>query len=251
MFGLKQWILGVKMRVEAVLFDLFDTLLLLDKHEAYYPPSLARLYGFLVKNGISVSFEDFKRVYFEVRDKLYSESRESLEEPHFNLRVSQTLQRLGHNFDVSDPVIVGATMAFADEFMRYVSLDADALDVLQKLHGKYKLGLVSNFAIPECGWKLLEKFGLEKFFDVVIISGEINRRKPSTEIFEKALKALGVKAWRAVFVGDTLDLDVMGPKRTGMKTVFIERRPMEENADVKPDRVITRLSELLVALEDC
>jgi len=239
------------MLVEAVLFDLFDTLLLLEKHEAYYPPSLRRLYDFLVKNGISVLFEDFKRVYFEVRDNFYSESRKSLEEPHFNLRVSQTLQRLGYNFDVSDPVIVGATMAFADEFMRYVSLDTDALDVLQKLHGKYKLGLISNFAIPECGWKLLEKFGLKKFFAVVMISGEINRRKPSAEIFEKALKALGVKASRAVFVGDMLDLDVMGPKKVGMKTVLIKRRHMEENAEVKPDKAITRLSELLVVLEDC
>jgi len=54
------------MQVEAVLFDLFDTLLLLEKPEAYYPPSLRRLYDFLVKNGINVSFEDFKRVYFEV-----------------------------------------------------------------------------------------------------------------------------------------------------------------------------------------
>jgi len=239
------------MQVEAVLFDLFDTLLLLEKPEAYYPPSLRRLYDFLVKNGINVSFEDFNRVYFEVRDKFYSESRESLEEPHFNLRVSQTLQRLGYNFDVSDSVIVGATMAFADQFMRYVSLDTDALDVLQKLHGKYKLGLVSNFAIPECGWKLLEKFGLKRFFDVVIISGEINRRKPSAEIFERALKTLGVKASRAVFVGDMLDLDVMGPKKVGMKTVLIKRRCMEENANVKPDKVITRLSDLLVVLENC
>jgi len=239
------------MQVEAVLFDLFDTLLLLESQEAYYPPSLRKLYEFLVENGVNVPFEDFSKVYFEVRDKFYSESRESLEEPHFNVRVSQTLHRFGYDFDVSDPVVVGATMAFAEEFMRYVSLDKDALDVLEKLHGKYKLGLISNFAIPECGWKLLDKFGLKRFFDVAVISGEINQRKPSPEIFQRALKALGVKASMAIFVGDMLDLDVMGPKKVGMKTVLINRRPMEENADAKPDKVITRLSELLAVLEDC
>jgi len=242
---------GRKLRVEAVLFDLFDTLLLLEKYEAYYPTSLRKLYEFLLKNGVNVSFENFSQVYFEVRDKFYSESRESLEEPHFNLRVVQTLQRLGYNFDVSDPIIIRATMAFADEFMNYVSLDAEALDVLQKLHGKYKLGLISNFAIPECGWKLLEEFGLTKFFDAVMISGEINRRKPSPEIFKRSLKALGVEASKAVFVGDMVDLDVMGPKSVGMKTIFIKRRPIEENTDVKPDKVITSLSELLTVLEDC
>jgi len=152
------------MQVDAVLFDLFDTLVLLQSQEGYYPPSLKRLQEFLVKNGVNVPFEDFMRVYFEVRDKFYSESRKSLEEPHFNARVSQTLHRLGYNFDASDPVVVGATMAFADEFMHYASLDKDALEVLQKLHRKYKLGLVSNFAIPECGWKMLDKFDMKGFF---------------------------------------------------------------------------------------
>jgi FMN phosphatase YigB (HAD superfamily) len=244
-------ICGAEMQVEAVLFDLFDTLVLLKSQEAYYPPSLRKLHEFLVKNGVNVSFEDFSRVYFEVRDKFYSESRKSLEEPHFNIRVLQTLQRSGYNFDVSSPIIVGATMAFADEFMRHVSLDANAFDVLQKLHGKYKLGLISNFAIPECGWKLLDKFGLRRFFDVVVISGEVNRRKPSPEIFERALKVLGVEASETVFVGDMLDLDVLGPKKVGMKTVFIERRPLEHDVDVKPDYVIKGLNELLALLADC
>jgi putative hydrolase of the HAD superfamily len=234
------------MKVEAVLFDLFDTLLLLESGEVYYTPSLRKLHECLVKNGINVSFEDFERVYFEVRDKFYSES---LEEPHFNVRVAQTLKRLGYKSDVFDPIIKGATIAFAEEFMRYVSLDEEAINVLQKLHEKYKLGLVSNFAIPEYGWKLLDKFGLKPFFDAVIISGEVNRRKPSPEIFEKALEALGVKASGAVFVGDMLDLDIIGPKSVGMKTILIKRRPIE-NMDIKPDRVITHLSELLSVLED-
>lgn len=237
------------MNVKAVLFDLFDTLLLLESDEVYYPPSLRRLCEFLVKNGFYVPFEDLRRVYFEVREKILSESRKSLEEPHFSVRVSQTLQRLGYNLDVSDPVVVGATMAFADEFMRYVSLDDDAFDVLQKLHGRYKLGLISNFGIPECAWKLLEEFHLKMFFDVVIISAEVNRRKPSPEIFEDALKALAVEASEAVFVGDRLDFDIMGPRRVGMKTVLIKRRPVE-NAHVKPDRVIARLREVLAVLED-
>jgi HAD superfamily hydrolase (TIGR01509 family) len=239
------------MQVEAVLFDLFDTLLLLESQEAYYKPSLRKLYDFLVKNGVNVLFEDFCKVYFEVRDKFYSESRKSLEEPHFNVRVAETLHRFGYDFDVSDLVVVGATMAFADEFMRYVSLDNDAVDVLEKLHGKYKLGLVSNFAIPECGWKLLDKFGLKRFFDVVVISGEVNQRKPNPEIFQRALKTLGVKASKAVFVGDMLDLDVIGPNKVGMKTVFIERRPVEYDVDVNPDCVIKSLNELLALLADC
>jgi len=238
------------MQIEAVLFDLFDTLVLLDSEEIYYPQALHKLHGFLIKNGIAVPFEDFSRAYFEVRDKFYSEARTSLTEPHFSVRVSQTLKRFGFKFAVSDPVVAGATMAFSDEFTRFMRLDEEAVTVLDKLYGKYKLGLVSNFAIPECCWKLLEKFGLKKFFEVVMISGEINRRKPSPEIFRRALKALGVEAQRAVFVGDMLDLDVRGPQSVGMKTVFVKRRQINDGLGIKPDKIITRLSELLPVLED-
>jgi len=239
------------LRFEAVLFDLFNTLVLVEDDQVFYAPSLKSLYNFLVKNSINPPFDDFNRVYFEVRDEFYSESRKTLEEPHFNVRVAQTLGRLGYNLDASDETVNGATSAFADEFMRYVRLDEDAPYVLQKLREKYKLGVVSNFAIPECCWRLLEKFGLKAFLDTVIISGEVNRRKPSPEIFEKALKTLNVTASRAIFIGDTPSLDVEGPKNVGMKTVLIKRKTTKETVNIKPDCTITSLKELLATLETC
>jgi len=239
------------MRVEAVLFDLFNTLVLLESDEVFYTPCLRRIHEFLARNGINIPFEEFRRIYFEVRNRLNAETEKSLEEPHFNVRVSLVLQRFGYNFDVSSPIVVGATMAFTDEFMKYVHLDPDTINVLRVLHGKYKLGLVSNFAIPECAWRLLDKFGLNEFFDVVLVSGAINKRKPGSEIFERALKALGVNSSEAVFVGDMLGLDVKGAKNVGMKAVLIERRPAEEILNVKPDRVIKSLRELFLVLDNC
>ena len=240
------------MQVDAVLFDLFDTLLLLQGGDAFYEPSLKKLHEFLVENGINIALENFRRVYFEVRDELYAEVEESLEDPHFNVRVSRTLQRLGYDFDVSSPIVAKGTSVFADEFMRYLRLDDDALQVLQKLRGKYKLGLVSNFAIPECAWKLLDKYNLRVFFDAVLVSAEINKRKPSPEIFERALKVLDVNASKAVYVGDMPGSDVRGAKNAGMKAILVDRgRPLERTVDVEPDNVITSLKELLTILEDC
>ena len=240
------------MQVDAVLFDLFDTLLLLQGGDAFYEPSLKKLHEFLVENGIDISFENFKRVYFEVRDELYAEVEESLEEPHFNVRVSWTLQRLGYDFDISSPIVAKSTNAFADEFMRYLHLDDDALQVLQKLRGKYKLGLVSNFAIPECAWKLLDKYNLRVFFDAILVSAEVNKRKPSPEIFERALKVLDVIASKAVYVGDMPGSDVRGAKNAGLTAILVDRgRPLEKTVDVEPDNVITSLKELLAILDDC
>lgn len=233
------------MQVEAVLFDLFDTLVLIEKNKDYYTPSLIKLHDSLAKNRVNIPFEDFKRAYFEVRDRLYADTEKSLDEPHFNVRVMQVLQQFGYDFDVSAPVIKGATKAFADEFMHYVHLDNNAIDVLEALRREYKLGLISNFAIPECAWRILEKFDLKKFFDVIVVSGAINKRKPSPDIFEKALNTLDVEASRAVFIGDMVGLDVIGAKNVGMKSVLIERRPSREGRHIEPDRIIKSLRELL------
>ena len=251
------------MRVDAVLFDLFNTLILLEGDEAFYMPSLKKLHDFLAKNNISISFEDFTRTYFEVRDKLYLETSKSLEDPHFTLRVAQTLEKLGYKLGISDPIVVGATDAFSEEFMKYARPDNDALYVLKKLHRKYKLGIVSNLSIPECISKLLPKFGLGQFFETVVISGAINKRKPSPEIFKKALKTLNVEASNAVFVGDALNIDIKGAKSVGLKAILIQRPAPQENSaslvykssseDIKitPDGVIKSLRELPSMIEDC
>ena len=72
--------------------------------------------------------------------------------------------------------------------------------------------------------KLLKTHGLDQLLDVVVVSAAVNKRKPSPEIFENTLKALGVSASETVFVGDTLDADIEGAKAVGMKAVYIERR---------------------------
>lgn len=238
------------MKVKAVLFDLFDTLLMIPDDEIYYEPSLRKMHEFLKAKGVKVSFKDFSRAYFEIRDSIYSETRKTLDEPHFNVRIMQTLQRLGYDFDASNPIVTGATMAFADEFMRYVSADDDAVYVVQELKKKYKLGLISNFGIPECGHRLLKDFGLRELFDVIIISAEVNQRKPSPEIFKKALQGLNVDASEAVFIGDMLELDVKGPKSVGIKTILIERKPTKAETSIKPDRLIKSLPELLTILKE-
>jgi HAD superfamily hydrolase (TIGR01549 family) len=255
---------AVRMQVEAVLFDLFDTLVIIEDGEAFYMPSLKKLHRFLINKNIDIPFDDFCQAYFEVRDRLYVETSKSLEEPHFSVRVSQTLQKLGYSVDVSDSLVMGATEAFSHEFMKYMRVDDDAIYVLKKLHRRYKLGIVSNASIPEVVWKLLPKSGLDRYFEAVVISGAINKRKPSLEIFEKALKILGVSANRALFVGDTLSIDIKGAKSVGLKSILIRRqhtasdgsaslmyKPSADDEKVAPNRVIKTLRELLHLLKDC
>jgi HAD superfamily hydrolase (TIGR01549 family) len=239
------------MPIKAVLFDMFDTLMLIEKDHMFYSPSLKRAHRSLVESGVDVSFAEFRKAYIRARDAIYAAADPTLEEPHFNVRIADALRSLGYKFEADSPVVSRATLAFCEEFMTYVRIDDDTETVLRKLHGRYRLGVVSNFAIPECVHKLLEQHRLAGLFDVVVVSAAVNRRKPSPEIYRRALERLGVTAEETVFVGDTVDADVEGPKSVSMKTVFIERRVQEGLEQACPDQTIKRLSELPAALERC
>jgi putative hydrolase of the HAD superfamily len=237
------------MPIKAVLFDMFDTIMMIRKNHDFYSPALMRMYRYLNKKGIDVSFDTFEKAYVKTRDELYAKVDADLGEPHFNVRVSETLKSLEYNYDVSSSLVTETTSEFCEEFMTFVYLDQDAKTVLQALHRKYKIGIVSNFAIPECIDKLLKTHGLDELLSVVVVSAAVNKRKPSQEIFENALKALGVSAAETVFVGDTLDADVEGAKGVGMRAVYIERR-IQDAGRYKPDKTIKRLGELNSVLEE-
>ena len=237
------------MPIQALLFDMFDTIMLIEKNHEFYNTSLKRAHEVLVENNVNVEFPVFRDAYIKARDALYLEADKALEEPHFNMRIANALKSLRYCFEVDSEVVAEATNAFCEAFMEYVCIDKNAKSALENLHGKYKLGIVSNFAIPECVDKLLEKHGLDKLFDAIVVSAAVNKRKPSPEIFHKALEKIGVTAENAVFVGDTADDDIFGAKTAGMKTIFIERRVQKEIAQACPNQTIKSLSELAAAIE--
>jgi len=236
------------MHIRAVLFDMFDTLVMIEKQHAFYSPAVKSMHTYLVEHGVDVCFSGFRDAYIRERDALYEAADPKMEEPHFNVRVQNTLYSLGFAKEAESNIVQGATDAFCREFMNYTRLDVQAPETLRQLSGKYKLGLVSNFAIPECVQRLLAENGLGNLFDVIVVSGAVNTRKPSPEIFKHALRKLGVKASEAAFVGDTVDADVLGPKKLGMKTVYIERRPQKDLETTRPDQTIKNLSELPAVL---
>ncbi len=234
----------IAMPIKAVLFDMFDTLMLIERNHEFYSPSITRMYRYLEGKGVKVNFEKFNSTYIEVRDGLYKKAELNWEEPHFNVRIAETLKRLGYPYDVSDPVVAAATGEFCEEFMKYVRMDADADLMLRKLHKSYRLGMISNFAIPECVLRLLKEAGIDSLFDVIVVSGAVNKRKPAAEIFKSTLKLMGLEASEVVFVGDTVDADIEGAKAVGIRAVYIERREQKQSEKFLPDWTIKSLSEL-------
>jgi putative hydrolase of the HAD superfamily len=232
------------MPIKAVLFDMFDTLILIDSNYEFYNQAVVNMHQYVTNHGVNVTYEQFYDAYVQARDDLYAKADESLEEPHFNVRIQNALQLLGYNYNISNPIVTGATGEFAQKFVSHVQIDEYTKPVLQNLQSNYQLGLVSNFAIPETIYSLLKTNDLTSLLDPIVISGEVNKRKPSPEIFQIALKKLDISPENAVFVGDTADADVAGAHAVGMKAVYIKRRVEQTLEMFSPDVIIESLADL-------
>jgi len=93
--------------------------------------------------------------------------------------------------------------------------------VLEALHGKYRLGVVSNF--DRRLYPVLEHLGVRRYFDAIVISSEVGADKPDTRIFAAALSALGVSAAEAVHAGDHPDQDWQAAAAAGLHVYRLNR----------------------------
>jgi putative hydrolase of the HAD superfamily len=87
----------------------------------------------------------------------------------------------------------------------------------------------SGFAIGVCsnwGWELdafLDQVGLLALVDAGVTSARAGARKPHPDIYSASVAALDVDPSDVLFVGDSWEPDVRGPRRMGMTAVHVWR----------------------------
>ncbi|MFO0549665.1 MAG: HAD family hydrolase [Polyangiaceae bacterium] len=119
---------------------------------------------------------------------------------------------------------------------------AQALDSLHALG--LPMAVVSNTCFgPATIQYELEKQGLFPRLQFVVASANYSVRKPSPLLFEIAAIRLGVAARDIAFVGDRLDTDVLGARRAGMKSVWLDPEGRPANG-ADPDWTVASWAEL-------
>ena len=93
-----------------------------------------------------------------------------------------------------------------------------AIDLLNYLKPKYKLGVISNSMPSRRKYEMVE-FELLPYFNPLIISKEIGLAKPDVSIFELALKMANVKSSKTAFIDDRPDY-LEGAYKAGIKHLF-------------------------------
>jgi len=96
----------------------------------------------------------------------------------------------------------------------------EVTNFLEKIKDKYLIALVST--TPKFMFE--NALGKSKrYFKEIITGWEAKASKPNPKIYLKVLGKLNVKAEETIFIGDNVNLDIIPPKKLGMKTIFINR----------------------------
>jgi len=205
------------MRFEAVVFDLFGTLVP-GFSEERFNSSLAAMAA-----ALGVDAEEFIRQWsFETWEDRATGRLETIE-----ANVRQICEALGA-MPSEDQVKEGVRIrvAFAREILKP---RGDAMSTLKEIKGAGReIGLISDCSaeVPT----LWPETGLEPLIDVAIFSCVAGMKKPDPRIYHLACEGLGVSPQRCLYVGDGFSQELAGASQVGMTAVLIAP-PGEEWAD--------------------
>lgn len=94
----------------------------------------------------------------------------------------------------------------------------------------------------------LEYLNLTEYFDIIVSYEDVNRKKPSTLIFKRALKQLKVQPQHTLHLGDYREKDILGAKRTGMQNCIARYGDLKIGKKVWADFYIDKFSDILKLL---
>jgi len=207
------------MRFDAIFFDLYGTLLVYGDMTTAWSAWLTALHRWLQDLGLQIDRQDLGRrcdgFFSRPEPELVSDGltiyEQRLKEFGNELGLEATTDQLRHS--------AAATIGAWQEF---VYLDPDALPVLSQLSQTRSLALISNFDHPPHVQRVLKETGLNRQFQVVVVSGEIGIKKPDPEIFAPAVAAVGISPERIAYVGDAPE-DILAAQGAGMTPVRLQR----------------------------
>ena len=184
----------------------------------------------------------FIEYYHEACRTQIARSKETLREHSFDERFALTLKLAG----MKDIPGAQALRRMSDALGREVTKETRLLDfageVVETLARSYRLGVLSNYPHGPVVGASLERLGLRKHFEAVVVSSDTGWMKPHADCYAPALAALSAQPGRTLMVGDDLRNDVKGAKALGLYTAWIA--PNAKAVDPDVDIHLTCLSQL-------
>ena len=218
--------------IQAVVFDLDDTL---------YPELR------YVRSGFRAVAARMTQGDFDT-DRIFEMLWRAFEAGPRDRVFNTVLQQLGR---ADDPQIVAELVGLYRCHRPTLQLEPQVLGAIEKLHQKYKLGLITDGYLPTQRLKV-EALRLENTFDHIIYTEELGREfwKPSSRSYELMAETLGCLHPQCVYIADNPAKDFIAPNRLGWLTIQLLRpdrvpREMVPASDGNARITIENITELL------
>lgn len=164
------------------------------------------------------NYSQFYSVYHSMNEQLwilYRENKITKEE----MRVGRFEKSLEANGTPMKGMGVVMNEAYLKEMPLQSKLVDGAKEVLDYLHGKYCMAIITNGFIELQSGKI-EESGLKKYFEKVFISESIGTQKPDSLIFEHAIQSINASEDSILMIGDSWETDVIGAMKMGIDQIF-------------------------------
>jgi HAD superfamily hydrolase (TIGR01509 family) len=230
--------------VKAILFDFGGTLI---DSSIFKKSSRKMIYETMDSlYGLANSFQHIEKLYNEISGSVWSEHQDTDPRKKEKVVRYEILSRLIHT--------IGKTPNPTDLNRLFSALVAGAIEsdclypktrsVMEHLHMKYKMAIVSN-GLAEYTWPTLEINDIADFFCVKVISEEVGFEKPDQRIFQIALDKLEVEPYEVVMVGNMLYEDIFGAYNAGIRSIWINRNEPQRVSDVVPDFELKDIGDII------
>lgn len=250
--------------LKAILFDLDDTLLdwsacRVNWQEAYQH-HMASVYHYVASNGHRplASLETFLEIGWGLVIDRWTSAQRTFIAPSVAtilLEVFEQLHIPREKLSLSDLMAAYSWCAFPG-----VTIFPDVYEVLPELQSQgIKLGLVTNAAQPiEIRDRELIAFNIRQYLDDYgrVTAADVGYLKPHPAIFQRAMDYLNITPDEIVFVGDSVEADIVGAQNLTIKAVLrripdrINQMHLVESGEVMPDGTIDTLHDLLPYLDE-
>ena len=136
----------------------------------------------------------------------------------------------------------------AEAFVHGLGANGDlypgARELLEALNGRVRMALLTN-GISEVQRARVARLGLERFFEAIVVSGEVGTAKPAAAIYDITFERLGAPPRAgAVMVGDSLSSDMAGGRNYGIATCWYNRHRVAPPEDVELTHVVGDLADI-------
>lgn len=217
-----------------ILLDADGTLFDFKASEGNALTAVFKKYGYVLN-------EEIRKTYEEININLWKQYEQGKIDR--NTVIYSRFGKLFKTIGIDDDGI-----GFEDDYQKLLGMQhdlyEDALEVIQYLHGKYDLYIVTN-GVTATQMQRLKDSTLNQYMKDIFVSEATGFQKPMKEYFDYCFEQIGdVDKSKTMIIGDSLTSDIKGGNNAVITTCWYNPDGLKNDTDAVVDIEIHELREL-------